>query len=229
MSLLPVEAGLRTLGSSLLGSFGSKLFGGGSDVNLARNFSQRAGLPCTVREDQKTLVTEYLNSGFSPSDVCSIVQGGVPSMDVLGNIPPLALPGGAPTGGNLAMSLVGSTGMSALPTVGRVVGGALARSAPGVYRTVTGRLSSVVLASGRRFSRKQIGTFIRTVGDIATAAAILGISLQDAADVVTSKTRRRRGISAAQLASAKRVACTISRMARDLNVKPATRRRTSCR
>lgn len=232
MSLIPVaNAGIRLVGSQIVSSFASKLFGGGgSDVNLARGFSSRMGLPCTVRDDQKNLVTEYLNSGFSPSDVCSIVQGGVPSMDVIGVQPPLAMPGGAPTtGGNFAMSLVGSTGMSALPTIGRTVGGALARSAPGVYRTVTGRLSSVVLGSGRRFSRRQIGTFIRTVGDIATAAAILGISLQDAADVVTSKTRRRRGISAAQLANAKRVACTISRMARDLNVKPATRRRTSCR
>lgn len=225
MSLLPVSNPVVALGSSFLSSAIGGLFGG-SDVNLARGFSQRMGLPCTIRDDQKTLATEYLNSGFTPADVCSLVQGGIasnPQFDI-----PLALPGGAPTGGQ-QMSLVANAGMSALPTIARGVGGALARATPGIVRTSTGRISSVVLASGRRFSRKQIGTFIRTVGDIATAAAILGITLQDAADVVMTKTRRRRGITAAQLANAKRVSCTISRMARDLGVKPAAARRTRCR
>jgi hypothetical protein len=87
----------------------------------------------------------------------------------------------------------------------------------------------VILANGKRLNTRQIASFIRFVGDIALAASILGISMQDAADAVTRKVRRRRGISASNLATAKRVICTVNKMAKDLNCKPTTRRRTSCR
>lgn len=235
MSLLPTNDTIRGLAMSVAqdipflgGAIGSLLGGGGSNVNLARNFSQRMGLPCTVRDDQKAAVTNLLNAGYSPAAICG--QEAVPTPTI-----PVAQPGGAPvqsTGGPIMASIMGGSPMSALSALPKLanVGGVL-RTAGQVGRRIstTGRFLGVTLANGRYFSKRDIGRFIRTVGDIATAAAILNITLQDAAEAVTAPARRRKGITHAQLRNAKRVACTISRMARDLNVKPAARRRTSCR
>ena len=239
-----------TLASGLAQRGFSALVGGnGSNVNLARNFSARRGLPCTVRDDQKGLVDDLLARGLTGQQVCNAAGSGIPG-GTLGDViarklppalpgvgngggigtPPIVPPGGPPTAGAIGMSILSR----ALPTVigrgaGRVIGPAVGRLPPGPVFTQTGRLSGVVLATGRRLSRRNIASFIRFLGDITLAATILGISVQDAADVVTTKTRRRRGITGPQLASAKRVICTINKMSKELNCKPTTRRRTSCR
>lgn len=117
---------------------------------------------------------------------------------------------------------------------GMISGGrAIVRYAPGILRTVTGRISSIVLPSGQKYSAKRAASLIKSVG-LQAAAAALGVGVVEVAEILLSQTgpgarRRRRGISYAQLRNAKRVACTISRMARDLNVKPATRSRGTCR
>lgn len=213
-------------------------FGGGSDVNLARNFSARQGLPCTVREDQKNLVLQMQASGLTGEQICRAATGGIPTQtmeDVIRRKLPPVPPGGVEqvfkeTLPAIAGAITGG-GMSAVTTTGRFMtrtAGMGMRRAPGAYYTTTGRLSSVVLASGKTMTARNIASFIRFVGDIALAASILGISLQDAADVMTRKTRRRRGITGPQLATAKRVICTVNKMAKELNCKP-TARRTSCR
>jgi hypothetical protein len=127
-----------------------------------------------------------------------------------------------PGGGTQQMSMIPSAGMSAI--------GQVARLAPGIIRTATGRISSIVLPTGTKFSARKAASLIRRVG-LEAAAAALGVGVVQVAEILltTQHTRRRRGISYAQLRNAKRVSCTIARMARDLNVKPATRRRTSCR
>ena len=104
------------------------------------------------------------------------------------------------------------------------------RYAPGILRTATGRISSIVLPSGQKYSAKRAASLIKSVG-LQAAAAALGIGIIEVAELLLSQSRprRRRGISYAQLRNAKRVACTVSRMARDLGVKPATRSRGTCR
>lgn len=222
-------------------SFGKSLFGG-NNPNMARGFSQRAGLPCTVREDQKNLVMQMQAAGMTPQQICAGTGSGIPS-GTLGDVIARKFPiGGGNVGGleglfkdvvlpGVAGAITGTPPMSQMTKyagqAGRFMTG-IGRRAPGAYYTSAGKLSSVVLATGKSMSAREIGSFIRFVGDIALAASILGISMQDAADVVTRKRRRRRGITGPQLASAKRVICTINRMSKELNCKPTTRR-TSCR
>ena len=123
------------------------------------------------------------------------------------------------------MSQMSMAGGSVISYAGR--GAALV---PGIIRTVTGRISSIVLPSGQKYSAKKAAQLIRQVG-LQAAAAALGIGIVEVAELLltTQRTRRRRGITYAQLRNAKRVSCTISRMARDLGVKPAPARRGSCR
>ena len=120
----------------------------------------------------------------------------------------------------------GYTQANIIGTGGRMV----QRYAPGIWRTVTGRIGGVTLPSGQRYTTKRAAQLIRSVG-LQAAAAALGIGIVEVAEVLlqSQKPRRRRGISYAQLRNAKRVACTVSRMARDLGVKPATRSRGTCR
>lgn len=227
---------LFDIGVSLASSLVQGGFGGGNNVNLARSFSQREGLPCTVRDDQKNLVLSMKARGLTGQQICTAATGGIPTQtweDVIAKKLPPVPPGGVEGifKDVVLPGIVGAIGgpVSAVTTTGRAIIGAGARRAPGVYYTTTGRLSSVVLASGKSMGTRQIASFIRFVGDIALAASILGISMQDAADVLTRKRRRRRGISGAQLANAKRVICTVNRMAKDLNCKPTAGRRTACR
>lgn len=132
-----------------------------------------------------------------------------------------------------------STAFGPAPFIGGVIGGmssiggAVARlgTIAGIVRGASGKILRVVLPTGRVVSRKNAVKLAKQVG-IATAATVLGISAVDVAQMVldeSSTRRRRRGITARDLQNARRVACTVSRMARDLNVKPAVRRRTSCR
>ena len=127
------------------------------------------------------------------------------------------------------MSQMGMTQANIITTGGRAV----QRYAPGIWRTVTGRISSITLASGQKFSARRAAQLIKRVGFQAAAAA-LGVGIAELAELLlqdaqTASRRRRKGITYAQLRNAKRVSCTISRMARDLGVKPAPARRGSCR
>lgn len=253
MSLLATALGLvagpgstpNGNGGGLLGSavsFGRSLFGG-SNPNMARGFSERSGLPCTVREDQKNLVLMMQGRGITPEQICKFTGSGIPTGtlgDVIGRkFPPGGFPGGVEqifkehVLPGVAGAITGTGPMSAMTRTGlggavRAVGGAMSK-APGAYYTATGRLSRVVLNTGKVMTVRDIARFVRFVGDIALAATILGISAQDAADALTRKRRARRGISGPQLASAKRVICTINRMSKELNCKPTTPRRRTCR
>lgn len=121
---------------------------------------------------------------------------------------------------------------SALPTVMRAGAGVVV----GIIRTARGAISRIVLPSGQSFSRKKAAALIKRVGFEAAAIA-LGITVFEAAEILLAETtgrRRRRGITGAQLASAKRVNCTIKRMAADLGcgikaTPPRRRRAAACR
>lgn len=198
------------VGTGLLG------FGGSSQgPNIARSLSAKAG--CTILQKDAANARAAMAAGINP---CT----GLPR----GGLPPLApTPGFGPGFGSVpATGGAGSGGGSAIGPLARMAG------AGGLRRTATGRVSSIVLASGQTFSRAKAAALIRRVGfEVATVA--LGISLLEAAEILLTQSRagrRRRGISGAQIANAKRTMCTISRMARDLGIKPApVRRKTACR
>lgn len=217
--------------SAALGQITSKLKGllggGGSNVNLARGFSKRQGLSCVVRDDQKAQASALLAKGIDPCTGRAL-ELGAGAFPPVSSVPDRFIP--APTPGR-PQPFVGA-GMSLLPTLVRGAGTALAGFAgAGVLRTATGRISSIVLGNGKRFSRKDAAALLRRFGDIAAGAAAMGISQQDAAEIImTAGKRRQKGITAANIRNARRTACMISRMARDLNIKPApVRRKTSCR
>jgi hypothetical protein len=200
---------------------------GGGDQNIARSFSK--GLGCEILQSDKAQAQAYIQSGVNPCTGAPLSPAQAAARGVQGTSQaemyqaaiggPTALPGGG-----MSVQQAGMGG-----ALVRAGGRALSLS-PGILRTTTGRISSVVLPSGQKFSAKKAASLIRRVG-LEAAAAALGIGLVQVAEVLltTQPTRRRRGISYAQLRNAKRVACTVSRMARDLQVKPAPTRRRSCR
>jgi len=233
MSLLIGALNTALLGAeaSILGKVTSKiggLFGGGGGPNLAKGFSKRAGLSCVVRDDQKAQASALLAKGIDPctGEAMSVPASSFPSIPSVPDTSTL-FPIGTPT-----RAVNGGPSMSLLPTIIRTGGSLLAgRAVAGVVRTSTGRLSSIVLASGKRFSRRDAAALLRRFGDIAAGAAAMGISQQDAAEIIlTSGKRRAKGITAANIRNCRRTTTMISRMARDLCIKPApVRRKTTCR
>lgn len=97
-------------------------------------------------------------------------------------------------------------------------------------------ISQIAAMAGRvaftAAAKRKILRVVRAVG-IQAAATILGMSLVDVAGVVANPPRRRRkGITGAQLANAKRVNRQIMCMAKELQTScktTPTRRKTSCR
>jgi len=212
-----VYAGVTELGKALG-------FGGGSDVNIARSFSK--GLGCDIRQSDKAYAQSFIEKGINPCTMTPLTPAQAQARGVAQTTQaqqyeamingPQSLPGGG------GVSQMGMTGGNVIRYAGSAV--------PGIIRTVTGRISSIVLPSGQKYSAKRAASLIRSVG-LQAAAAALGIGIVEVAELLLSqqRPRRRRGISYAQLRNAKRVACTVSRMARDLGVKPATRSRGTCR
>lgn len=124
-----------------------------------------------------------------------------------------------PGGGG--MSLPG--GYTARPAMGSVM-----NFVAGVVRSVTGKIIAFVTSSGVRITRKKAVALAREYGPTAAAAA-LGVTAADVMEAIvtesqSSKRRRRRGITARDLATAKRTINTIKRMSVDIGI-----RRASCR
>lgn len=153
----------------------------------------------------------------------SIPGGGCIADPAYGQVPiTLSNYGGQVTTGGMYPIATSMSAISRVAQLGR-----------GLYRTVTGRVAGVVLPSGAKYSKKRAAALIRKVG-FEVAATALGISLYEAAELLladaqTASRRRRRGITYAQVRNARRTACMVSRLARDLNVKPAPRSRGTCR
>lgn len=253
MSLLAAAGtalSLAKTGSSLLSKFGI----GDSGPNIAKKFSKRVG--CTILQKDKAQAEALIARGINPctgqasgggpvptnvQSTMERVAGGLRTVaDVIGPRPGdlgydipgkeiLQIPAGAPY---VSGSIIPPGGPMSLLTTSMSSVGALARTAGGLLRTSTGRISSIVLPSGVKYSRRKAATLLKRVG-LEVGAAALGISLVQAAELLLADAqapRRRRGISAANLRNAKRVNCAIRRMHADLGLsKTAPRRRTSCR
>lgn len=238
------------------------IFGGDSGPNIARNFSKRIGCqilqkdrpqaealiargidPCTGQPSRTSAVPAPVQStmarahtSLAPLRPETLERIGVrtPAERGIMHIPldvlktPVPQAGGGGTIGVPPMSLQASMGMSGLPAIRGLVSGGI-----GLLRTATGRISSIVLPSGQKFSRRKAAALIKKFG-LEAGAVALGIGVVEAAEILLADAqapRRRRGISAAQLSNAKRVNCAIRRMHKDLGLArtaPA-RRKTTCR
>lgn len=207
----------------------------GGDVNIARSLSKQVG--CTITQANAARARSQLRAGidpctgFSKPSQAGPIRSTIPGPQipaVFKQVPPGFGPGfgTAQPQVEFAAMATPSVAMSALPAIGRaVVGG-------GLVRTVSGRASSVILASGQRFSRAKAVALLRRVG-LDVGAAALGITLVEAAELLLTSSRagrRRRGITGAQLATTKRTICTLKRMVSDLGISRApVRRRKTCR
>lgn len=135
-------------------------------------------------------------------------------------------------GGVTNMSFA-STAQGALRLLGG--GGRLTTTAMGggLVRTVTGRISSIVLPSGARYSRKRAASLIRRVG-FEVAATALGLGVYEAAEILLADSqsgarRRARGISGADIRTTCRTLGKVKRLSAQLGTSRArapARRRT---
>lgn len=209
------------------GIFGglSGLFGGGNGgPNIAKSLSQQVG--CTIRQSDANQARALIAKGIDPctgqntrADSAANRTDLFPTPGIGGQPIPVFSTPAAP-----APVVVGPGGTS---MVARAGGGALEFTATGLIRNV--------IVNGRRISRKNAAAFIRKAG-MDVGAQGLGLSLQQAAMVVlqqSSRPRRRKGISGAQITQAKRVINTINSMAKQLGCSTPRRRaparKTSCR
>mgnify|MGYP000211720625 CR=1 FL=1 len=108
---------------------------------------------------------------------------------------PLMLPVGLPAGsfsfGSQAGPTVQPAGTALIPFVG---------AARGLVAVLLGRASAFI---GTRISSARVLTLVRDLG-LAAAAAALGLTAVEVAQIIAAKPRRRRrGITAAQLATTK--------------------------
>lgn len=132
----------------------------------------------------------------------------------------LVLPVGLPVGSFRFGSQVG-------PTVQPVAAGALVPFvAGGAVALVRGILARASAFIGARISASRVLALVRDVG-LVSAAAALGITAVEVAQVIAAKPRRRRrGITARDIATTKRVIRTTHRIQHDLGhlAGPARRR-----
>lgn len=102
---------------------------------------------------------------------------------------------------------------SALGTVARVGGAAV-----GVIRSVSGRIVSIMLPSGQKVTRKAAINLAKQMG-VTGAATALGIGAVELAEMIVQdqgKSRRGKGISAAQLRTTRRTMTTVEKMHRQI-------------
>ena len=201
-----------TLGASALSSGVSGLFGGsstGSQTNIARTFSNQCGIFPPVSQGTANQAKRTAN----PCQTARNIASGRGVLSIPPGIPPtVPIPTGIPEfdlGGVLAT----------------VTGSGAAQAG------VVGVAARAVLSPALR--RKAVA-FAKSFG-IQIAATVFGISLLEMADLVARPPkRRRRGITAAQLANARRVNCKIQSMAKTLGMsctgrKAPVRRKSTCR
>lgn len=219
MSLLgTIGAGVGILGSV------AGLFGGGSKgstaggvidpTGIASKFSARCGIFPPITKAQARVARQ---SG--PGGECAAGRQLATNMGI-SSIPrpftpqpiPIGLPPGMGMGSNILAAVTGSG------------------SAQAGFGAAGFRAAGAVLSPALR--RKAIA-FAKNFG-IQLAATVFGISLLEMAEIVAKPPRRRRrGISAAQLANARRVNCKIQSMAKSLGMscsgRRAPTRRKTCR
>lgn len=239
-------------------SAGLALTGSPGGVNIAKSLSKQVG--CTIAQSDANQARALLAKGINPCTGVATGSVGVPTQTVSIPTPPApAIKTSGPIG---ASPPVGSTfnlnfarfdreaagfGLPPgypLPSIDVLKTPALPRgnqmSAFGaIPSTGMAAIGQIAGLAGRvaisAANKRKIMRVVRAVG-IQTAATILGLELATVAQVVANPPKRRRkGITGAQLANAKRVNRAVLCMANDLKSScgaPARRtykRKTSCR
>lgn len=209
MSLLSkLSKGLRQIAQPLLknipiiGPVASDIVGATLVNTTAAQRGERQPVPIFTQADVRS-------GAIQPRTVEMLRQGGF-----------------VPPGGQGLVPAIAAAGAAAGALVVRSVGGGA------IKRTATGLISSITTSAGRKVTRKNAANLVKRVG-LEVGALALGITAIEAAELLLQDSqtkRRRKGITGAQLATAKRVNCTVKRMAADLGVKAApVRRRAACR
>ena len=193
----------------------------GGGQNIANDLSQQVG--CTIAQSNADEARALIARGIDPctgqakTPLQTTFDTGVPDRSVLF---PTIVPGSQP----IPVFEAGPGGVP-VPTNGTTAG-ALEFTRTGLIRNV--------IVNGRRVSRKNAAALIRKQG-IDIGARALGLSLQQAAQVVlqqSSRPRRRRGITGRQITEARRVMNTINSFGKALGCttrRAPARRKSTCR
>lgn len=209
---------------SLLASglaLGRDLLSSGGGPNIAKRLSREVGRTVLQRD------APFVRANRALGAETVALPGGAPTPPILGGPPPGTVE--ATFGFAAPIARTVGTGIArAGGAVGRMLGGG-----GGLVRTSTGRISSIILPSGQRFSRKRAAAVVRRFG-FDVAATVLGIGVIEAAELLltdaqTAARRRRRGVTFNQVQNAKRTVCMINKLQKDLNCKPTVRRARTCR
>jgi len=208
---------LGSVGVAFASSAASSIFGGGggNGGNVARGFSAECGISPPIPQSTAKWAKTQPNPCAAARMTTTAIQGSSPIPVYPSNpvfTPPIVPPG---TGGNVFENILG--------TVATGVSGT-AQASP---------LGYVARAALTPAMRRKAITFAKSFG-IQLAATVFGISLLEMAEIVAKPPRRRRrGITAAQLANARRVNCKVQSMAKSLGMsctgRAPVRRKTTCR
>lgn len=252
-SALPVVAGAIPGGSAAL-----SIFQAAKGENIANKLSRQVG--CTIPQRSAPQARALLEKGINPctgqtsqpiAPVQSSTRVSVPGTvtGILGRV--LSIAPGQPTGGLVFNQKTGEWEAAPTPGYAGNVPLEILKTPVQPSKTVefgamsmiqpTASMASVTavanLAGRAIFTaavKRKILRVVRAVG-IQTAATILGLGIADVAQVVANPPRRRRkGITGAQLANAKRVNRAVMNMANELSCSCAktprrTTRRRTCR
>lgn len=210
MSFFSTAGAALGLAQTAAGFFGGNGNGG---QNLARKFSAGCGISPPLSQSVAKIAKQQPNPCDFARRLSTGFAGGRMPLPAGQVMQPPAPPGG--TG-------VGSFGPAVL---GAITGSGVAQASPAGF--VAGAILTPAL-------RRRAITFAKQFG-IQLAATVFGISLLEMAELVAKPPRRRRrGITAAQLANARRVNCKIQTMAKSLGMSctgraAPRRRKTTCR
>lgn len=239
-------------------SAGLQLTGDPGGVNIANRLSKQVG--CTIAQSNADQARALLAKGIDPCTGAAKATSGFP--DSAFNIPAKAQPTVKTSGPIGAIPPVGNTFNLNLAPFDREAAGfglppgypipsmnvlktpALPRSTQmsafgAIPSTGMAAIGQIAGLAGRvaisAANKRKILRLVRAVG-IQTAATILGLELATVAQVVANPPRRRRkGITGAQLANAKRVNRAVLCMANDLKsscgapTRRTYKRKTTCR
>jgi hypothetical protein len=214
---------IGTIAKGAIGAGIGEFFGNGGQ-NIANQLSKQVG--CQILQSDAAGARAQIARGVNPCTGLPTNGARVPGiLDPRFGLPPGAIPGSSPIPVFDAPLVTGPGGAQVPPSV-LAGGSALEFTATGLIRNV--------IVNGRRISRRNAAAFIRKAG-MEVGARGLGLTLQQAAQVVlqqSTRPRRRRGISGAQITQAKRVISTIASMSKSLGCttrRAPARRKPTCR
>lgn len=237
---------------------GLALTGSPGGVNIANKLSKQVG--CTIAQSNADQARALLAKGINPCTGVASRPVGIPDQDfAIPTLPAPVIKTSGPTPGASTVNPIFNLNLGGfdreaagfglppgfpLPSAGVIRTPALPRgpamSAFGaIPSTGMAAIGQIAGLAGRvamsAANKRKVLRVVRAVG-IQTAATILGLELATVAQVVANPPRRRRkGISGAQLANAKRVNRAVLCMANDLKTscgapaRRAPRRKTTCR